>query len=523
MTTTHNILKHPAAQLPRTTPVALACAAAAALLAACGGGAAEGTPTPTASPVQTVAVKAEAPAHPTTLARGISHALGLWQPNLRYDTCSQAVHDAFAVVGPDGLRYPTWHPPTAIDPDTGKECSFGHEHGRDPRSSALWPAIREHFAFDANANGVIDQDELAQAGLPFGYVNQQLDVYNAQRGIVDSMRHEDHVGHKIEWENDLPLQTNQCNTVSGPGCWDRVALPVRCDFLMKPHQGTHTADAFTNNMHELVYAVACRDDGSATGEVQRLAATRLITAHMSVFGKPGGFTDRNTGQFVEVGQCTPANSPTGQGARLIPVAASVQQKMLVPSGQFSDFGVVYEDWLSSNRLTTADGREIVRFDPHFAVFSPSRYYMPAGTPEYGVDRSPEDRMAQVARSSDLCYMRTPDGRRAKGIACDLQTDYGRNMVRIDWDDPRSQFNGVKREMYFNQTVLTNPGGPTLWWTDPLGRQAVPDAVRAARPQAYVGFVRHWVQPVDNRTSFFLESQAIGSKRSYGHPTVHAPN
>lgn len=126
MTTTHNILKHPAAQLPRTTPVALACAAAAALLAACGGGAAEGTPTPTASPVQTVAVKAEAPAHPTTLARGISHALGLWQPNLRYDTCSQAVHDAFAVVGPDGLRYPTWHPPTAIDPDTGKECSFGH-------------------------------------------------------------------------------------------------------------------------------------------------------------------------------------------------------------------------------------------------------------------------------------------------------------------------------------------------------------------------------------------------------------
>ena len=52
---------------------------------------------------------------------------------------------------------------------------------------------------------------------------------------------------------------------------------------------------------------------------------------------------------------------------------------------------------------------------------------------------------------------------------------------------------------------------------------MPDAVRAARPQAYVGFVRHWVQPVDNRTSFFLESQAIGSKRSYGHPTVHAPN
>lgn len=120
------ILKHPAAaRLARVTSMTLACAAAAQL-AACGGGASEGTAATAADPVQTVAVNAEAPGHPTTLARGNSHAMGLWQPNPRYDTCSQAVHDAFAVVGPDGLRYPTWHPPTAIDPDTGKECSFGH-------------------------------------------------------------------------------------------------------------------------------------------------------------------------------------------------------------------------------------------------------------------------------------------------------------------------------------------------------------------------------------------------------------
>ena len=121
------ILKHPAAaRLARVTSMTLACGAAAVQLAACGGGALESAAATAAGPVQNVAVKAEAPAHATTLSRGISHALGLWQPNLRYDTCSQAVHDAFAVVGPDGLRYPTWHPPTAIDPDTGKECSFGH-------------------------------------------------------------------------------------------------------------------------------------------------------------------------------------------------------------------------------------------------------------------------------------------------------------------------------------------------------------------------------------------------------------
>jgi len=29
-------------------------------------------------------------------------------------------------------------------------------------------------------------------------------------------------------------------------------LEVRCDVLTKLHQGTHSKDAFTNNLHELV-------------------------------------------------------------------------------------------------------------------------------------------------------------------------------------------------------------------------------------------------------------------------------
>ena len=158
--------------------------AAAAQLAACGGGAFNGIGAghTAADPVQTVAVNAEAPATSHHAGAGQSHAMGLWQPNPRYDTCSQAVHDAFAVVG---ARWSGATPrgtlPRPSTPTRARECSY-HEHGRDPRSLALWPAIRQHFALDATQRCDRPDEPGAVAGLPFGYVNQQLDVYNAQRG-----------------------------------------------------------------------------------------------------------------------------------------------------------------------------------------------------------------------------------------------------------------------------------------------------------------------------------------------------
>lgn len=42
--------------------------------------------------------------------------------------CSAAVHDRYMATGPDGVKYPTWHP--QIDPQTG--CRFDHEHGSNP-------------------------------------------------------------------------------------------------------------------------------------------------------------------------------------------------------------------------------------------------------------------------------------------------------------------------------------------------------------------------------------------------------
>ena len=49
---------------------------------------------------------------------GDAVSYGIWTPS-GTDTCSQAVHDQYYAVAPDGLRYPTWHP--AVDPSG---CTF---------------------------------------------------------------------------------------------------------------------------------------------------------------------------------------------------------------------------------------------------------------------------------------------------------------------------------------------------------------------------------------------------------------
>ena len=116
---------------------------------------------------------------------GDSRAYSIWEPT-GPDTCTREIHDSYSIVGPDGLRYPTWHPP--VDPGTG--CTFGHEHGRDPRGSDLYGEV---------------------GAIPFGYANQQLDL-----GTFGASRHEDHVGHKVEWENDVEMRIGDGGG-NGPG------------------------------------------------------------------------------------------------------------------------------------------------------------------------------------------------------------------------------------------------------------------------------------------------------------------
>lgn len=413
--------------------------------------------TPTATPSPTP--PADAPA---------SVAFGVWSPG-RFDTCSKALHDSFSVIGPDGKRYPGWHPPEVVDPATGRLCTFGHEHGRDPHGSDLYAWLLAHFADPAHA---------AQAGIPFGYANETLDAWVAANG-GHGHRHEDHVGHKIEWENDVRLlRTN----AGGPA----TPIDVTCDLFAKIHQGTHSADAFGMNVHEVLFAARCSD------------GTELIATKMAAFGRPNELA-RSCERGVVVNAQTSHDMPSGGGLRGIPDRTCALRDWLVPAGQWS--GTFYEFWVTGNYLRTAAGRQIAYFDPAFAVFDPSRYFDPAAP-------------GTLRRVVDLCWEVEPNGDRARGGACDVATDFGRRTTPLAWDDPASPFTGTHRETYFSNFSLDNAGGPTFWFTDPYGGNA------SATP--FAGSIRQRVAPIDDQRPT-LESQALGANRDYGGHGVHAPN
>ena len=157
------------------------------------------------------------------------------------------------------------------------------------------------------------------------------------------------------------------------------------------------------------------------------------------------------------------------------------------------------------------------------MFLPARFYWPAGKADaVRAPRAAGDVAAQVGRTIELCY--SEDGpRRARGGECDRLPE----GQRIAYDDPRSPFNGVKREFYFNQTTIVNAGNPTTWYTDPFGGRA------SERP--FPGAIKQFIAAVDNRKRndagvisiggriYPFESRAFGKDRWYGGKGVHAPN
>lgn len=395
-----------------------------------------------------------------------SYASATWRPTV-FDSCPATVHERYSVIGPDGKRYPTWHPPTTIDPATGARCTFGHEHGRDPAGSDVGEWVAEHLA----APGAEQY-----AGIPFGLATESLDVYaNANPGT--RIRHEDNVGYKVDYENDVRLLAA-----------DGSSVGVTCDYLVSVHQGSHSPDALSNNVHELLYAVRC-DDG-----------TELISDTISRFGPPGSY----------VRACDPATSvtttdngyPSGAGSRAIPDRACVEQTTLVPAGRTTSAWALYEKWSASNELRTADGRTLAAFDPAFGVFDPSRYANPAAS-------------TRIGRAIDLCWEVEPNGDRARSAACDGVTAGGTLPSAYAFNDPRSPFDGTHRDVYLRETTLDNAGGARLYWTDPYGGNA------STTP--FPGALCQLVGDVDTTARPALQERVFGRNRPNDDAGVHAPN
>jgi hypothetical protein len=429
------------APAPAATPVAVAATPVATA-----------TPTPTATPGDGL------PKPLPNVPASVASTTRAWVPTA-YDTCSAAIHDRYSVVGPDGKRYPTWHPPTYTDPATGRTCTFGHEHGDDPATSDIAPWVAEHLA--STSYGEF-------AGLPFGLAAEALNAY-ADDHPGTAKRSEDHVGYKVDIADDVQLLGA-----------DGGALGLTCDYLTVVHQGSHSADALSNNAHELLYATRC-DDG-----------TQLISTTLSRFGDPGTYT-RSCEPATRI-PTTDNGYPGGPGERLIPDRECVERNVLVPAGRTTSAWALYEKWTSGNTLTTAGGDTIASFDASWGVFNPSRY---------------ANANATIGRTLPLCWETAADGDTADGVDCSAAS----SLAVTAFDDPKSPFDGTRRDVYLAGTTVANAGGHELYWTDPYGGNA--------SPTPFPGAVCQLVSPTAKAQDATI--QVFGRNRSHDAEGVHAPN
>lgn len=420
--------------------------------------------------VRGLAVTLERSAPPTSKAYRERN----WTPTA-VDTCSAELHRSFSVVGPDGKLYPSWHPPTVTDPATGRTCTFGHEHGDDPATSDIYTWVTDF----------LNSDPTRSRGIPFGYVSEALDTWQARNGGVT--RHEDNVGHKVVVADDVRLVTQSPRGYVR----DSAGNPVVCDVLMKVHQGSHSGDAIVNNAHELLYAARCSD------------GTEVISSTMTRFGNANEFHRSCDGTLV---QTAGSDLPPGSGGqRAIPDQTCIDRNVLVPAGQSSSIWALYEVWRSASSLTTTTGAELASFDPWFGVRNPARAH--AG----GVNSLICD-LVDVTDTTDPA-----DGGTAKGHPFDEvrshETSTGQQLAK---GDPASPFDGAQRDFYLQTTRVTNAGGPTTWFTDPWGALGTTTAA--------AGKVMQHVSATDNAHWPLLERRSFGLQADYGAGNgVHAPN
>ena len=168
----------------------------------------------------------------------------------------------------------------------------------------------------------------------------------------------------------------------------------------------------------------------------------------------------------------------------------------------SDFGSLHESWETSNEIKTADGKRLAFFNPYFQVFRPSRFFDPANP-------------TVVGRPVALCAATIGD-RRARGGECSgLTSTVNGTLLSVDFDDPRSSFNGARRQVDINDNVISNTKGPDVWYTDPFGRNG--------RTTPFPGSIKQVIATIDNNYGVGVNGPVIGGNRSYSGTGTRAPN
>lgn len=503
-----------------------------------------------------------------------SMALSAWKvggknsPNPAYDKCDDgtdvvAAHNQYYVIAYDSIKYPTWHPPVVANPITGVgKCYFGHEHGSDPQKYLYWNEIVQQFGKDINGDGVISPLVISssgaiiqgdRAGIPFGIANEHMDQYYNQEGR-DSIfvRQEDHVGHKIEFVNketdvntnldgSITASTNQMAQLAGTnglnvpyyqsGTNTYQPTGVVCTHLHKFHQGTSSADAIRNNLHEVIFHSKC-----SSVNVNNINAPALypnnsvILTGMMTFGNPGGYK-QFCGNKRDLLVCPDGKNSDGSCKVTDPLISRLPNAVYsdtlgrnmvdracletVEQTTGSPYFTPYEIWQGDLRITTASGKMLAEHGRQWDVLDPIRFVDP-NSPT-GISYNSQ----QCARGG-LLFSTTRNAFRT--LLCGDDT----SAPNKPWDSPSSGFRGLKRTTYFGRNRISNAGGPEIWWTDPLGGNAVASQFSSGLKQK-LSSVEADIQKVQSKvqqlfgSNYFLNDRAIQRQFNDGGGTVHAPN
>ncbi len=351
-----------------------------------------------------------------------------WQPT-QAGECSAAEHDRWWVQGGDDNYYRTWHPPTGSG-----GCSFGHEHGDDPRSSVLntW-----------------------SGGVPFGYVNE-----------IDGQREEDHVGHKVFVENSWGA------VVANSADSREIANPAgfTCHWMSQVHQGTHSTDAFTENAHEYHVNAACDDGASRKAgpyETNSGASnhTEVSVKMLASFGEPGSvLVCPSRDQQVNTGGSGRPNF-IPDARRVIACVDDIQGQRptsLTPNGESRTEGIE-ELWRPGGVIKNADGTSALKVNPYYQVWDPIRLYNTGSVPK--IDHNGDGVGDDWLYTIELCY--SPQGlnfvRNVKfSKQCDnLPKGLDDTAPTDRWKSPLSPFRGMKRTQHVKGITLDNSTGPTF--------------------------------------------------------------
>lgn len=418
-----------------------------------------------AMPLAGAALVPDGAAHPDhggdSTASGQDHR-SPWAPG-PHDTCSAEVHRGFAVTAADGHVYDGWHPPVVRDPATGAECSFGHEHGDDPKTSDIYEFAAMRFG--------------GGGGIPFGTVNHASDEYAQAAPGNPSHRHEDHYGGKVFVANDVALVRADRSGYAT----DASGSAVVCDYLIAFHQGTHSADAFSNNAHQILYAAVCSD------------GTELAVQALARMGRSNEYTEKCSGAPIATSGSALLDSDLGR--RIIPSRPCAARAVQVGPVATADVWALYELWETDTTIEIPGGGA-VRFDPWFGVRNPSRL-----ADVVDATGAPVPTVSLIGDAT-------------------VGWPWSRVAAGIGKDDATSPFTGSARDFYLGRTeVRTSAGHPAdgVFYTDPYGRHPSPTPFAGAVPQ--------YVASHDNSALPNLERWSSGFGSDYGaaEAKVHAPN